>query len=121
MSATVREILAQWHDVILNGTQAVANRHYELFYVAFHDGCECFNRLKTELESPRRREIIAEHSEEIEQINREWMALSAELQLWMAEIKEQAQNLRKDENVEHRIAGAYGYIRKSGNVLRISR
>jgi|GEM_PF-3454664 len=117
----IAELLQRWDDIVARGKVAIEKRDFDAFQVAFHDSCRCFEQLKTELESPRRNEIIAGYLDAIHRLGGENLALSEKLQCWMAEEREQAQNLRKEISVDRKITGAYGYFRKSGNILRVIR
>lgn len=117
-------ILENWREQTEKLRLAVNNRNYTLFTVAFRDGSKCFEQLRTVLESDQADECRSRFRQEILATVTDWVALTDGLKVWMEEIRlqaEQAQKGRHANTVDRKLASAYGYMKKSGNKLRLSR
>jgi len=122
MPATdIPKLIARWDEVMESARTAAEKRLFDSFQVAFNDGCRCFEQLQAALEGPDRQIILDSFIDDIHRLGAECNQMAEKLHVWMTETHEQAQKMRKDDIVERKIAGAYGYFRKSGNVLRIIR
>ena len=121
MSEGIVNLLNQWQEQADRIRTAAGNRNYEMFSLAFKKGCKVFNLIKAELESGRREHCLTHHAAALRTAAETWLALNDELKIWMEEIRREAAGVRHAGNLDRKISGTYGYIRKTGNTLRLSR
>ena len=121
MDDRIEKLLQHWNQAIDGMRETIRNRNFSMFTAAFRDGGKCFEELKSLMESPITRPMVDGSRSPILEVVGNWVALADSMEIWMREIKADAEKARHDKNVDRKLTGAYKYIKKSGRNLSLRR
>ena len=113
--------MGRFTQSIENLKKAIAQRLYEPFVEAFKDSCKCVRELGIMLEVDRDEALITRHREHIHDVVCQWLALTDDIEVWMAETKQEAERIHRNRLMDKKLCGAYSFIKKSGTKLRLYR
>ncbi|MBN2643464.1 MAG: hypothetical protein JXR78_17565 [Victivallales bacterium] len=117
----LQDIMESFTLSIENLKKAIGQRMYEPFIEAFKDSSKCVRELGIVLEVDRDENLVSRYREHIHDVVCQWLALTDDIEVWMAETKQEAERIHRNRLMDKKLCGAYSFIKKSGTKLRLYR